>query len=104
MQFITIKSESEIIRIAIHELMYVKVDGSLISCYIEDGEKFSCCTSLRSISEKLPQRFFLISRSCLVNTTKVRRYHRQKREVTLSDASVHKVSSRKVKGLTNRLE
>ncbi len=103
-KFITIINEREIIRIVNHELLYVKVDGSLVSCHIEDGDKFCCSMTLRSIVEKLPNGFILISRSCLVNTSKVRKYHRQKREVTLSDASVHKVSARKVKNLTDRLE
>lgn len=103
-KFITIKNEREIIRIGFHELLYVKVDGSLITCHIEDGKRFCCTTSLRSMLEKLPDDFILISRSCLVNRDKVRKYHRQKREVTLMDASTHKVSARKVKNLTDRLE
>ena len=102
-EFIIIKNEREIIRIALQELLYVKVDGSLISCHIEDGDKFSCSTSLRSIVNQLPGGFILINRNCLVNSFKVRKYHRQKREVTLSDASVHKVSARKVKDLTDKL-
>jgi len=103
-KFITIKNEREIIRIGIHELLYVKVDGSLISCHVEDGDIFCCSMSLRSIVEKLPEGFILINRSCLVNSSKVRKYHRQKREVTLCDASIHKVSARKVKNLTDGLE
>lgn len=104
LKFITIKNEKEIIRIGISELLYVKVDGSLISCHVEDGDIFCCSMSLRSMVQKLPNVFILINRSCLVNTSKVRKFHRQKREVTLLDASTHKVSSRKVKILTDRLE
>ena len=103
-KFITIKNECEIIRISIHELLYATVDGSLVSCHIEDGDKFCCSMTLRSLVERLPEAFILINRSCLVNSSKVRKFHRQKREVTLSDASVHKVSSRKVKNLTDKLE
>ncbi len=102
-KFITIKNEREIIRIRIHELMYVKVDGTLISCHVEDGDIFSCSTSLRSMVEKLPRDFVLINRSCLINAEKVRRFHKQKRLLTLLDASTHKVSARKVKDLTDRL-
>lgn len=102
-KFITIKNEREIIRIRIHELLYITVDGTLISCHVEDGEIFCCSTSLRSMVEKLPEDFVMINRSCLVNSEKVRRFHRQKRLLTLLDASTHKVSARKVKDLTDKL-
>jgi DNA-binding LytR/AlgR family response regulator len=102
-KFLTIKNEREIIRIRIRELLYITVDGTLVSCHVEDGEIFCCSTSLRSLVEKLPTDFVLINRSCLVNAEKVRRFHRQKRILTLIDASTHQVSARKVKNLTEKL-
>jgi DNA-binding LytR/AlgR family response regulator len=102
-KYITIKNEREIIRIRIRELLYITVDGTLVSCHVEDGEIFCCSASLRSLVEKLPNDFVLINRSCLVNAEKVRRFHRQKRILTLIDASTHQVSARKVKDLTDKL-
>ncbi|MFD2036239.1 LytR/AlgR family response regulator transcription factor [Belliella marina] len=102
--FITLKNENEILRIRSDEILYVTVEGKILTCKTEDETIFHCTMALNRLVEELPEYFLRISRSCLVNVKKIKRYYRHKKLVILSDGSEHKVAGRRLKSLLKYLE
>lgn len=95
-----LKINGVIRKIELDKLVYVEVSDYLATFHMDDGTSWCCCRSLREIAQKLPQSFIIISRSCVVNLSKVKEIVINKRRVVTSDERVLRISSGRVKALS----
>jgi|GEM_PF-1551965 len=94
--YVILKSEKEIIRVPIDRLMYIKVDGGLMTYNMEGNVTFSCIGTLKKIEQSLSNSFIRINRSYLVNINKVVSLNKVKKQIVMIDGSRHKVSERRL--------
>ncbi|WP_209332241.1 LytTR family DNA-binding domain-containing protein [Lunatimonas salinarum] len=98
------KTESQIVliqnsvyrRLVFEDLIFVEVTGYMLTCWLEGGETYFICRSLKCFKESLPSEFIQISRAKIVNFGKVIKFDKKSRVITLADKSKHKVSVRQI--------
>jgi len=98
------KAESHIVltqgnvyrRFVFNDLIFVKVTGYVLTCWLEGGEKYSLCRSLKCFKKSLPSEFIQINRSEIIHFEKILKFNKKSRVITLADQSKHKVSVRQI--------
>jgi len=101
--YIIIRNQSIIERFFLCDIVYIEIDGSLLTINTIENRKFNCTMTLKAISAKLPEYFLRINKNRVINTLKMKSYHRKRFLVTLTDDSVHRVSQRRVSALFKTL-
>lgn len=81
---LTLEYSSEMIRIPLHEIRYIDVNGNYIT--IHGKSDYTVKKTLGDIQKSLDERFFKVGRSCIVNLNMVQRV--TKTDAYLSDGSV----------------
>ncbi|MGV8090715.1 MAG: LytR/AlgR family response regulator transcription factor [Mangrovibacterium sp.] len=102
-QSILVCNENEYRRISIHDILYVRIYDYLSTFHLANKQTISCSKSLNDIMISMPDHFFRINRSYLVNLNEVRSVIPQKRVIILSDSTELMVSYRKIASLKSTL-
>lgn len=94
-----IGNDKEIRIINIQTILYVKVDDYLSTFHLPDNQKSVCAKPMFEIAECLPDHFFQISRSCVVNLNEISLVKRKMRMIILSNGTELTVSARRMQDL-----
>lgn len=102
-EFLLIGNEIERRRININSILYVKTEDYLSTFFLANSQKFICSKTLREIAYCLPDHFFQINKSCVVNLKEIVSVKRGTRKIILSNSSELIVSMRRMKALNDVL-
>jgi len=83
----------------VDNILYINTDDYLSTFFLKDNQKFNCTKPLSLIMNMLPDNFFQISRSCVVNLDEIESVKRGTRIIIMSNSSEHIVSMRRVSAL-----
>jgi DNA-binding LytR/AlgR family response regulator len=97
LESLLINNEQEQRRIIVHTILFVMTEDYLSTFYLINKDIFICSKSLKEILNNLPDYFFQISRSCVVNLNEVVSIKRPYRKITLSNSRELTVSIRRIK-------
>lgn len=67
MDYITLKTTAELLRVPQADILYFKSDDTQNYCYFKDGTKTRILESLDELQNSLGQGFFRIHKNCIVN-------------------------------------
>lgn len=85
--------------ILVQTILYVKTDDYLSTFHLINNQKFVYSKPLYEIAEHLPDHFFQISRSCIVNLNMILSIKRSIRKIILIDTTELAVSARRMQSL-----
>jgi len=102
-KFLLICNEQERRRIIVSDILHINTDDYLSTFHLTNNQKFTCSKSLSEISAMLPDYFFQISRSCVVNMNEILSIKRGSRVIILSNSTELVVSQRRMKVLIEAL-
>ncbi len=91
-------------RVDAERILYIRVKDYCLTFYAMDGEQFTCVKSLTKLEEELPDCFFRISRSCLINLNAVQGIDVRKRELLFINQQRFTVAHRRMKPQCNRFD
>ena len=83
-RMLTLSLSGEMVRIALHEISYIDVNGNYITLHVK--ESYTIKKTLSEIQKELDERFFKVGRSSIVNLNMVQRV--TKTNCYLSDGSL----------------
>lgn len=83
-RMLTLSLSGEMVRIPLHEIAYIDVNGNYITLHGKDD--YTIKKTLGEIQKELDERFFKVGRSCIVNLNAIQRI--TKTDCYLSDGSV----------------
>jgi DNA-binding LytR/AlgR family response regulator len=73
--FIFVKSEKRMVKVFLHEILYIESIRNYVYIYLEDGRKIITLNTISNIEEKLPEMNFLrIHRSFIISVQKIQSY------------------------------
>ncbi|MCY1633786.1 LytR/AlgR family response regulator transcription factor [Marinifilum sp. D737] len=73
--FIFVKSEKRMVKVFLHEILYIESHRNYVSIYLENGNEVVTLNTISNIEEKLPEMNFLrIHRSFIVAINKLSSY------------------------------
>lgn len=90
-------NEQERKRISISNILYIRTDDYLSTIYLKDNQKFTCSKPLSNFIACLPDHFFQISRSVVVNLDEITSYRSGSRSITISDTTKSIISTRRIR-------
>lgn len=90
-------NEKERIRISISSILYIETEDYLSTLYLKDNQKFTCSKPLSNFVGCLPDYFFQISRSVIVNLDKITSYKSSSRLITISASTKLTLSTRRIR-------
>jgi len=96
-------NEQEKRRITIPEILYIATDDYLSTFMLMNTQKFTCSKTLSEITSFLPDYFFQINRSCVVNMNEIHSVRRKSRKIILRNSVELIVSIRRMKAFNNTL-
>ena len=96
-------NEQEKRRIVITSILYIGTDDYLSTFYLKDSSKFTCAKPLSEIWATLPDYYFQISRSCLVNLNEIHSLRQRSRKIILSNSIELIISVRRIKNFNEAL-
>lgn len=73
---LTIKSGDRIILLRYETISYLEADDKYVYVYTVEGTKYLTDQSLSALSEKLPQQFYRIQKSYIINKDRIKEMHR----------------------------
>ncbi|MEA5405940.1 LytTR family transcriptional regulator DNA-binding domain-containing protein [Arcicella sp. DC2W] len=73
---ISVKNGDKILIIAFHEIAFFQADDKYVFLNTVDGKQHITNYTIANLSEKLPDSFIRISRSCIVNATRIKELER----------------------------
>ena len=73
---LTIRSGDRIILLRFDNISYFEAEDKYVMVFTTDGQKYLTDQSLSTLSEKLPQQFYRIQKSYIINKDKVKEMHR----------------------------
>lgn len=73
--FIFIKSEYKLIKILFEDIVYIEALKDYLRIHISEKERFVTHSTMKSIEDKLPDYFFRIHRSYIINTKFTKSLH-----------------------------
>lgn len=82
--------------IIVQTILYVKTEDYISTFHLINKQKFVCSKPLYEIEEHLPDYFFQISRSCIVNLNRISSIKRSIKKIILSDTTELTVSARRL--------
>lgn len=89
--------------IIVQTILYVKTDDYISTIHLINNQKFVCSKPLYEIEEHLPDYFFQISRSCIVNLNMISSIKRSIKKIILRDTTELTVSARRLHDLHKAL-
>jgi DNA-binding LytR/AlgR family response regulator len=96
-KILTLRNEHEFKCIDLSKLLFICADNYLCNFYLENEQKFTCTKSLTEIESVLPDHFFRINRSCIINIYSVDTINLRDRTLLLSNSAKFIVSHRKIR-------
>jgi len=94
-----IGNSSERRRISFDSIVYIKTEDYITTFSLLDLKSFICTKPLKEIKCYLPEYFFQVSRSCIINTEKIYQIKKRTRTVVLLEMIEIEVSYRRYKKL-----
>jgi len=62
-----LRCSQKLLKVELETVTCFAVNDYLLTVFFLDGSSHSCCSSLKKVEGELPETFFKIGRSCLVN-------------------------------------
>lgn len=90
-------NEQQRIRISISNILYIKTEDYLSTIYMKDNKKFTCSKPLTNFVDCLPDQFFQISRSVIVNMDEIISYKSASRSIIITDTTKLTISTRRTR-------
>ena len=75
--------------------IYITIEDYLVTFHLENNETFSYCKPLKKVVKLLPNYFIQINRNTLINSRKIKKVIKSKREIVLVCGLIQKVSIRR---------
>lgn len=90
-------NELERIRISISSILFIETEDYLSTLYLKDNQKFTCSKPLSDFVGCLPDYFFQISRSVIVNLDEITSYKSSSRSILISGTTKLTISTRRIR-------
>lgn len=95
--FIILKQDHIYKRIALDDVIFIKVKDYVLTCVLENDKAVVLYRSMEEFRRLLPPGFVQISRDKIINLYKITSLNKKSRSVTLIDQSSHRVAARRIK-------
>lgn len=82
---IFIKADSRLIKIKLDEVIYIEALKDYLRIHLSQSERYVTYSTMKAIEDKLPNNFFRIQRSFIINTKYIKSFHGNTVKLTIGE-------------------
>lgn len=94
-----LKCSQKFLKVELETVTCFAVNDYLLTVFFLDGSRHTCCSSLKKVEGELPETFFKISRSCLLNVALIQSLQPKEKCVIMQNGHRLQVARSKWPGL-----